>query len=124
MKESRKPFTKHLPKKEKPNKPPRLRDNNRVTDDRGPAKSEDKALHRREYDRTRNTSPERRGYQRRLAKERRQKAKDLGICRHYNEQAILGQTRCPTCAGSHRQSLRRSGAKRRATAKAMPAAER
>ena len=43
--------------------------------------------------------------------------------RNYGEPAIPGQTRCPKYAGAHRQSPGRSGAKRRAAAKAMPAAE-
>ena len=41
-------------------------------------------------------------YNRRLAQEQRQKAKELGKCRICSEPAILHQTRCPTCAEAHR----------------------
>ena len=78
---------------------------------------------RREYDKKRNESPERREYHRRCAEEQRQRAKLLGKCRNCSRTAIPGQTRCPTCAEHHQQSRRRSDAKRRAMAKAMPAAE-
>ena len=37
--------------------------------------------------------------------------------RNYGEPAIPGQTRCPKYAGAHRQSRRRSYARRRAVAK-------
>ena len=76
-----------------------------------------------EYEQARDKSPERIEYQRQVAQEQRQRAKELGLCRHCSKPAIPGQTRCTTCAEGHRQSLRRSGAKRRAAAKAMPAAE-
>ena len=57
-------------------------------------------------------------YNRRLAQEQRQKAKELGKCRNCTEHtAIPGQTRCPTCAEAHRQSRRLSDAKRRAANK-------
>ena len=57
-------------------------------------------------------------YNRRLAQEQRQKAKELGRCRNCTKHtAIPGQTRCPECAEAHRQSRRRSDAKRRAAAK-------
>ena len=55
-------------------------------------------------------------YNRRLAQEQRQKAKELGKCRNCSEPAIPDQTRCPECAEAHRQSRRRSDAKRRAMA--------
>ena len=72
---------------------------------------------RREYEQDRNRNPERREYHRRYAQEQRQKVRELGKCRHCNKPAIPSQTRCPTCAESHRQSRRRSDAMRRATAK-------
>ena len=60
-------------------------------------------------------------YNRRLAQEQRQKAKELGKCRNCTEHtAILHQTRCPTCAENHRQSRRLSDARRRAAAKEKP----
>ena len=55
-------------------------------------------------------------YNRRLVQERRQKAKEASKCRDCSKPAIPGQTRCEACAESHRQSRRRSDAKRRATA--------
>ena len=76
---------------------------------------------RREYERARSKSPERMEYNRRLAQEQRQKAKELGKCRNCTEHtAIPGQTRCTTCAEAHRQSRRQSDANRRAAAKEKP----
>ena len=75
---------------------------------------------RREYDQARNRTPERREYQRQLAQEQRQRAKELGKCRNCPEPAIPGQTRCTTCAEAHRQSRRQSDANRRAAAKEKP----
>ena len=75
------------------------------------------SLERREYNRLRNQRPERKEYQRLNEQKRRRRAKELGECRNCSEPAILHQTRCPTCAEDHRQSRRRSDAKRRATAK-------
>ena len=71
---------------------------------------------RLEYDRRRNKTPERKEYHRLAAQARQRKAKGLGICRSCPLPAILGQTRCPTCAETHRQSRRHSDAKRRAAA--------
>ena len=57
-------------------------------------------------------------YNRRLAQEQRQKAKELGKCRDCTKHtAIPGQTRCIGCAENHRQSRRRGDAKRRAAAR-------
>ena len=70
-----------------------------------------------EYERARNQMPERREYNRRYAQEQRQKAKGLGKCRDCSSSAILGQTRCESCAENHRQSRRRNDARRRAAAK-------
>ena len=72
---------------------------------------------RREYEQARSKTPERREYNRRLAQERRQKAKELGKCRNCSRPAILNETRCPTCVEHHRQSRRRSDARRRAAAR-------
>ena len=75
----------------------------------------------RAYEKVRNKTPERREYNRRLAQEQRQKAKELSQCRNCSEPAMLSQTRCSTCAESHRQSRRRSDARRRATVEATKA---
>ena len=71
---------------------------------------------RREYDRTRSQSPERKEYQRLREQESRKRAKELGKCRSCSNPAIPGQTRCPTCAERHRESRIRSNAKRKVTA--------
>ena len=55
-------------------------------------------------------------YRRRYAEEQRQRAKQLGKCQKCSKAAIPGQSRCKTCAEAHRQSRRRSDAKRRGTA--------
>ena len=68
----------------------------------------------REYEQARNKTPERMEYNRRLAQEQRQQAKELGKCRDCPGPAITGQTRCPVCAEAHRQSRRRSDARRTA----------
>ncbi len=115
-KEPRKPSTDPSLKKEKPDHPPQPDENGQETNIGGPAAHEAKLLQRREYDRIKNKSPERREYQRQLAQEQRQRAKELGRCRNCSKPAILGQTRCPTCAENHRQSRRRSDANRRAAA--------
>ena len=100
------------PKKEKPRKAP--------TPKRTPEEQRE-AL--RLYERARNRTPERMEYRRRYAEEQRQRAKLLGRCQNCSKPTIPGQTRCFSCAGTHRQSRRRSYAERRALAKAMPAAE-
>ena len=78
---------------------------------------------RQEYERARNQTPERREYNRRYAQEQRQQAKQLGKCRDCGKPAIPNQTRCPTCTEAHRQSRRRSDAKRSAAAKGKPPVE-
>ena len=55
-------------------------------------------------------------YRRLLAQEKRRKARELGQCRSCSNPAIPGQTRCPTCAEKHRESLRRIRAERMAMA--------
>ena len=86
-----------------------------------PASEEEKAREaRREYDRTRNQSPERKDYNRLSEQKRRQRAKENDRCRNCSRPAIQGQTRCSTCAANHRQSRRRSDDKRREAAKGNP----
>ena len=63
-------------------------------------------------------------YRRRYAEEQRQRAKLLGRCQNCSKPAIPSQSRYKICAEANRQSRRRSDAKRKALAKAMPAAER
>ena len=95
---------------------------NTTSQEISPAKADDTRQDHREYEQAR--TPERREYHRRFAQQRRQKARELGRCRDCTKHtAIPGQTRCPTCSEAHRQSRRQSDARRRAAAKAMPAAE-
>ena len=81
------------------------------------ASVETKKQERAEYERRRNQTPERKEQARLLAQSRQRKAKELGKCRNCIQPAILGQTRCETCAENHSQSRRRSDANRRATTK-------
>ena len=81
-----------------------------------------KPVQRRDaYDEAKNKTTERREYKRIRAREERQRAKELGRCRSCPNPAIPDQTRCTTCAEAHRQSRRRSDARRRAAAKGEPA---
>ena len=63
---------------------------------------------RQEYERLRRQRPERRETARKTARERRQRAKELGLCRDDSNKAIPGQTRCETCAEKQRQARRRN----------------
>ena len=110
---SRSPSASPSLKKEKLHHSPQPDKSRRETGSSGPAAQEAKLLRRWEYERARSKSPERMEYNRRLAQEQRQKAKELGKCRDCSKSAILGQTRCPTRAEAHRQSRRRSYAERR-----------
>ena len=74
---------------------------------------------RRNYDKDRNQTAERKAYQRRQRRKQVQTAKETGKCRDCPNPAILGQTKCQTCAEKHRQRRRKSDAARRARAKAQ-----
>ena len=63
---------------------------------------------------------ERKELHRRVAKERRERAKALGLCRDCFKEAIIGQTKCEICSEKHRQRRRKYDAGRRAKAKAGP----
>ena len=65
---------------------------------------------RQEYERVRRQSPERQEAHSRAEQKRRQRAKELGLCRHCSAEAIPSQTRCETCAEKHRQARRKNGA--------------
>ena len=73
---------------------------------------------RQEYEGRRNQRPERKEAHRKWGAQKRQRARDLGLCSDCSNPAILGQTRCETCAEKHRQRRRQSDRDRRATAKA------
>ena len=82
-----------------------------------PANGTTMSAERREYERVRSQHPERKEYQRLHEQKKRERAKELGPCRNCSKPAIPGQSRCETCAENHRQSRRRSDAKRRAAVK-------
>ena len=73
---------------------------------------------RQEYERLRQQRPERKEAQRRKAHRKRQRAKELGLCRDCMKPAIPDQTMCEICAEKHRQRRRKNDAGRRAKAKA------
>ena len=64
--------------------------------------------------RTPLTLEERKERQHTQFKEKLEKAKSLGLCRRCGEPAIQGQTRCDSCAESHRQARRVNDTTRRA----------
>ena len=61
----------------------------------------------------RQSLPERREASRKAAKDRRERAKELGICRDCRGRAIANQTRCKACAEKHRVARRKNDATRR-----------
>ena len=77
-----------------------------------PKKPKPPKQRRREYDRIRNQRPERMEARRSYAREKRQKVKALGLCKSCRNTSIPGQARCPSCAERHRESRRRSDARR------------
>ena len=72
----------------------------------------------REYERLRGQRPERREARRKATQARRQKAKELGLCRDCSNKAITGQSMCEACAEKHRQARRKDDTARRARLKA------
>ena len=72
---------------------------------------------RREYECLRGQHLERKEAHRQAQIKTRQRAKELGLCRSCNAKAILGQTRCETCAEKHRTARRIYDAKRREAAR-------
>ena len=72
------------------------------------AQVEDQQEERREYDRQRSQNPERKEAHRLQERERRRKAKELGLCRECSNPAKPGETRCEPCAEKHRVGRRRS----------------
>ena len=67
--------------------------------------------------RTPLTPEARREKQRTQHKEKQERLKSLGLCRHCPKPAIEGQTRCETCAEVHRVSRRKNDARRWTKAK-------
>ena len=83
-----------------------------------PRKDKKTPEERREYERLRGQRPERREAMRKAAQARRQKAKELGLCRDCSNKAIAGQSMCEACAEKHRQARRKDDTARRARLKA------
>ena len=75
----------------------------------------------REHEGPRQLQPEHKEASRRAAKDWRESAKELGLCRDCRKQAIPKQTRCEACAEKHRVSRRKNDAKRRTAARGNPA---
>ena len=59
---------------------------------------------RREYDRTREQTDERKEFQRRYKKQIRQERKAAGLCKTCHNPAIPGQTRCEACRDKHNRN--------------------
>ena len=70
------------------------------------------AEERSEYEQARSQKPERKEYNRQYQRKRNQIAKEIGKCKICPNPAIPGQTRCETCAETHRQARRTSDAAR------------
>ena len=104
------------PKTSKVTNPQRVKKDSRTK----PTQTKEKAnsANQQEYGHLRQQRSDRREAQRKWAQENRQKAKQFGLCRDCRNEAIPGQTRCETCAESHRQARRRSDAERSARKKA------
>ena len=66
------------------------------------------------YEQLRRKNPDRAAHHRRQEQERRQKAKELGLCRDCGQPAIPAQTSCETCADRHRVDRRKWQAQRSA----------
>ena len=98
----------------------------RVKKDKGPrtipAGGIDASSKRGEYERIRGQRPERKEAHRQAQIKRRQRAREIGLCRSCNAKAIPGQTRCETCAEKHRAARRIYDSKRREAAKQAPKA--
>ena len=78
---------------------------------------------RKEYERKRNQTPERKEWTSQFQQKQRRIAKEKGKCRSCPEPAIPGQVRCEKCAEKNRQSCRKSAAARRARKKAEQATQ-
>ena len=79
-----------------------------------PLELQERRENRREYEQNRSQRTERKQYGRDQQKKRRQRAKELGICKTCSQPAIPDQTRCPSCAEKNRQQHRSAKAKRQA----------
>ena len=69
---------------------------------------EERLQNRREYERNKNRTPERKELNRQISQAKRQEAKSLGLCIVCGDPPIPNETRCKTCAENHRVSRRQS----------------
>ena len=113
--EDRRRFTK--PAKTKPMSEPKHRPPKKVS----PPRIKKIPEEQREHEGPKQLQPEHREASRQTAKDWRERAKELGLCRDCREQAIPKQTRCEACAEKHRVSRRKNDAKRRTAARGNPA---
>ena len=65
---------------------------------------EERIESRREYDRTRRQTDDRKEFQRLYKQQVRHECKAAGLCRNCSNKAITGQTRCEVCRDKHRAS--------------------
>ena len=66
--------------------------------------TEERIESRREYDRTRRQTDERKEFQRLYKQKVRQERKAAGICRQCSNKAITGQIRCEVCRDKHNRN--------------------
>ena len=111
---SRKPKPKAKAKAKKPTKGKKPR---RTP---SPVELQERQQKRREYEKTRSQRPERKQDALQRQSNKRQRAKELGICSACSQPAIAGQTRCPTCAEKHRTWNRQNSEQRRSSEGANP----
>ena len=71
---------------------------------------EDRKQTKRELDRTRNQTPERKAFLRLQQQKLRENRKALGQCRNCPQKAIPGQVRCEACRDKHQADNRRRNA--------------
>ena len=101
-------------KQPKPERQPKLKRAPKPTTQRTPLSPEERIQRRQAYDRQRRNTSERQEYNRLYAQEQRRQAKQAGLCRDCPNPAILGRTRCETCAQKHNASRRASRARQQA----------
>ena len=92
----KKPSTKATPKAPKAERRP----------EPTPEEVEAKKQARREYDKKRDQTPERKELQRRVAQARRDEAKRLGLCKDCPNPAVPNRTRCESCTACRKSKER------------------
>ena len=90
------------PKPRAAKQPKPKRDKTPVTQ-KAPMSPEERLQHKREYEKTRGKSPERKEKRRGYIQTKRQEAKSLGLCVTCWAPTIPDQTRCKPCAEEHQK---------------------